>query len=463
MTNLDKWRAICDGFVSPDSYIDMGFYYLIGACLQRRVWTGPAHMRLFPNQYDILVGPPGVGKGLVIKCVEEFLRFHKLPNPAKIVEDALKGKIDFNAVEKEQISIMAQLNYKAAQESEDDFKSKDYYEEPLLIPVGANATTYQALIKAIGKSIRKKNYFEFDKDAGKNVLMTYTHSSLCICLEEIASMFREKTYDLVNFLLQAYDCGDVYTYDTKTKGKDRVRKLCLNFFGGTTPAFMQSTFDDKLLTEGYASRTIYVYESRNRKDTLKIPDLTDEQLQFKVDILRHIKRLTELYGRVTLTKEAEDFREDWWIQSQSKRPNTSPKLDAYYARKNIHSMKLAMAVHFSDSLEMTMGIEPVKIALEFLGKIEKRMHYALAFDRKNPLYGPSRDILNYLCKNGPKTKREILQEFWGSLPNPAEQSLSEILQYLETLGDIKSEQKLHPKTQIIAMFYEAIKFQGNGI
>jgi len=459
MLNFDKWRSITDGYVSPDSYINIGFYYLISAALQRRVWVGPNHMRLFPNQYIILVGPPGVGKGLIIKSVEEFLRFHKLPDPNKVLEDALKGDCKFTETDREQISLLAQANYKEAKDADDDYQKtkKDFFEEPLLIPVAANATTFQALVQAVAKAIRRKNYRDFDENAKKEVLKIYTHSSLCYCLEEIASLFRKNTDDLINFLLQAYDCGDEYTYDTKTAGKHRLRKLCLNFFGGTTPSFMQSTFDDKLLTEGYASRTIYVYESCNRKATLKIPDLTEEQITFKKDLLLHVKKLTTLYGRITITKEAEDYLEDWWIKSQTNRPNTSTKLEAYYARKNIHVLKMAISMHFSESLDMTMNVEPFDKALKFLSLIERKMHYALSFDKKNPLYTPSNNILHFIQRQGKRTKKEILTEFWGNLPPPVEDSLNDILLHLETTNQLRTVQEKHPKTGILALFYEVVR------
>jgi len=43
-------------------------------------------------------------------------------------------------------------------------------------------------------------------------------------------------------------------YETKHGGQDRVRRLCLNMFGGAVPEFMQSIFDDRLVNSGFTSR-----------------------------------------------------------------------------------------------------------------------------------------------------------------------------------------------------------------
>ena len=296
LTNFQKWRLYMDGFISPDSFIDWGFYYLISAALQRRVWLGPDHSRLYSNMYVILVADPGIGKGLVVKQIAELVKHHKLPDPNngslnKHLLEKAPTEVDRAAIEE-----VAKADYTAAQELEGGSTDKDgnkitrnkIYEKPLLFPVAADATTYEALVRSMSKAIRRINYKEFDEKVGKEIMKIYTHSSLCFCLEEISSLFRKRTEDLVHFLIQAYDCGD-YTYDTKTQGKDRVRKCCLNFFGGTTPGFMQTTFDDQLLTEGFASRCFFIFAAKNRKTTLWIPELTQAQKSAYSDLSRTLK------------------------------------------------------------------------------------------------------------------------------------------------------------------------------
>src|SRR5437667_9649237 len=119
MTNYERWKSYMSGFSSPDNYIDWGWYYLIAASLQRRVWCGPLHSPLYSNNYTILVGEPGIGKGLVIKQVSEFLRFHKIENPkingtnqGKPEEKAkeILEQEEFKRVEKQHESDIARQN-----------------------------------------------------------------------------------------------------------------------------------------------------------------------------------------------------------------------------------------------------------------------------------------------------------------------------------------------------------------
>ena len=116
LTNFEKWRLYTDGLISPDNFIDFGWYFLISAALQRRVWTGPDHQRLYPNIYVIPVAEPGIGKGLVIKQVAELLKFHKLPDPKNNGHIKTLTEVDRAAME-----AVAEADYKQAQGVNDDY------------------------------------------------------------------------------------------------------------------------------------------------------------------------------------------------------------------------------------------------------------------------------------------------------------------------------------------------------
>lgn len=445
MTNFEKWKSITEGLPSPDNFVEWGWYSLIASALQRRVWLGPSHLPCYPNLYTILVAPPGVGKGLVIKQVAEMLKMHKL-DLTSYNQDAAKDVQD-----KEMLAILAEKEVETAQKSEiNGMQSTKVPEKSLLIPVAANATTYEALVGAMASSYRRINYTAFSDKLQRDKMEIYGHSSLAFCLEEIASLFRKRTEDLVNFCLEAYDCGD-YEYDTRTRGKDRIRRCCLNIFGGTTPDFMQSTFDDRLLNQGFSSRTHFIFANKNRKNVFWIPSLTKEQLEYKYQLSIHIKSLTKLYGNIKISTETEKFLIEWWDKEQNdttKRSNTSPKLVPYYARKNIHIMKLAIAIHFGESTDMFIGQEVFEQAIEVSRLEEKSMHLALNLDGANPLFKTSKKIEQFLRTSGAKTLHEILTVFYSDV---SVKELEQILFDLVSLDKIGkgAEEDEHTKERKI--------------
>lgn len=411
--NLQRWNFYMKDMSSPQSFIDFGFYSIIGAALQRRVWCGPKQAALYPNTYAILVGDPGLGKGLVIKQMLSLLRFHRMkPRSNTITEEEIFDDPQAAAIHVQNMLL--------------GIKDKNP-ESPLLIPMAAEASTYEALIRHMARSARAHPYKEYDTIQEKYLTKNYVHTSLSFCLEEISSLFRKKTEDLVNFLITAYDCGD-YTYDTKNQGTDAIKRCCLNFFGGTTPNFVGRVFGDALLNEGFASRCWFIHEYKSRFNRFDIPEFSPEQLIAYHHLAEHILKLSKLYGQVKFTEEAKEFLRHWWEQIHPyKRPNSSPKLLHYYTRKNIHVPKLAMIGHFMDNTDMTVNLEECQWALNTLDAVERNMHFALAFDTRNPLQNVARNVVKFLTAAGPQRLEVVLMEFYNSC---TQMELDEVINYL---------------------------------
>lgn len=417
-TNMDRWMYYMKDCTSPRIFIEWGFYSLIASCLQRRVWTGTMRKPLFPNIFTVLTGSPGIGKGLVIKEIAKLLRHHKV-NPLKTDNNTIFDMGKFKQ------------NLKSPSKA-----------DTLLIPVGPESTTFENLVHVMAQSSR----IHWNKGEDGKPKDVYNHCSLTICLEELSSLFRKHSDDLVNFLLVTYDCGD-YIRDTIGRGEDRVESCCFNMLAGTTPSFIKRIFGDELITDGFSSRTFFIHALSNRFSRLRPPEFNELQIEHYNILLEHIKLLGNLYGECKFTPEAIEYLEYWWCNEHPrKRANNSPKLIPYYARKSIHVQKLAMILHFADSTEMVVGLDKCQMALSVLEYAEKQMHFAITMDNKNPLHAITKEIYTFLSDNGGATKKDLLLIFGGELPN-GESSLLECLKYLMTVG----------KVAVSGMSYIAVK------
>ena len=413
MTNFDRWQRLMKDVCSPQSYIDFGFYFMISSALQRRVWTGPDHFRLYPNLFVILVGKPGLGKGVTIGPVTEMLKHHKLVKETPI-EDAA-------------VNTFMQAFDKTA---------RDKKREELLFPIAPDATTYESLVREIALSTRHINYKKFDPAKAKEVTAIYSHASMAFTLEELSSLMCKQSHKIVNFMLVAWDCKD-YDYVTKHQGEDRIKHCCLSMLAGTTPGFMEDTFTDKLIEEGFSARTIFVYETANRHNSLDRPELTAEQLEDKQVLLAHLHKLSKLYGSVKYTPEAKALRDKWYQETIIfDRLNKSPKMDPYYSKIGMQIQKLAMAIHFGESTDMIIDTPAMEKAINASASVEKNMHLALAFDGRNPLAAISRKMYSYLARNGGSTYDDLFIQFVDDV-NAME--LNECLNILSTDKRIKKD------------------------
>src|ERR1039457_2195504 len=292
MTNLSRWQHYTDNLAAPENFISWSWRFVIAAALQRRVAMGGdpkyGHMLLFPNTYTVLVGKAGLGKGIVINPATELLRYHKK-------KDFTSETKTMSDQEKLVVQKIEQANMEDAEATTLKLKRGGEKIEPPLLPYAPDATTYEKLVEDMSKSGRRISFTSTNSD-GTPKLDIYYHCSMYSALPELASLLRKRTEDTVNFMLGLYDCPLDYEYKTKTRESDRVRRGCLSILAGTTPEFMETIFNQQLIDQGFSSRVFFIYASKNRKNVGLAEPFTPLQLQYRLELLSHIKELAKVYG-----------------------------------------------------------------------------------------------------------------------------------------------------------------------
>ncbi len=385
MTNKDRWNLITSKLPSPQSYIDFGFYYLISLALQRRVWFYEGRDSLYCNLYIVLVGPPAVGKGIILKAIAQLARHHKTMNHGLV-------------------------------------KTSIGEELPNLFPVSGDSITFEKLMDSIAASYRHI-------PTGNPKVPNYGHCSYAFLLEELSSLFKTKTEDVAKFLLNGFDC-DQYDYETKHQGVQRLRKLCINFIAGTQLDFLKEAHEKKIFGQGFSSRCIWLFENSPRFETFHIArDLTDPLIiAAEEKLLEWLKKLSTLYGQLTYKPEVYDWLENWLHTTHiPRRDKASPRMLDYLGRKKVMIVKLAAAIHFADSLEMEIPFECFHSALKMLDAIEPKMEAGLNLSGRNPLHIPAQKMLGMIHGQRIVSRRNLILGFGADL------SVSEILLCIEEL------------------------------
>jgi len=445
-TIKEAWDVYTDGFSSPQKFLDWSFLFLISASLGRRVWTSGDEHPCFSNMYPILVGRPGIGKDLPIKTVSNLLKHWKMGDN----KDLMGTKLS-----EHKTAVEAMIETDTEKTQKEEYQGKVETQEtirPLIFPVAPDATTYEALIQAVCESHRRVQFPKYSDKLQKMILGTYGHCSITFALPELASLFKRRAEDTITYLLGTYDCPEDYEYRTKHNGRDRVRRACVNLLGGIQPDIIQEIFSDKVISAGMSSRMFFIFASKSRKYVARIPSLTPEQIVAKELILNHIKKLSVLYGRLEASPETWDFFDKWWINYQENpcdRANKASTLESYYARKNIHVLKVATAKHFSESVEMMLPQETIKWAIDFTAEEEKTMHFALDFGADNPLFKVGKRIKQFLT-TGEKSWIDLLLETEGVA---TQSGLTETLNFLAETGQVRSITRIDTDTNKTTVYW----------
>lgn len=356
--------------------MEFSFYSLIAACLERRVWLGENNRETFANLNIIFVGDPGTGKSICARVNANLLKSIKEPNPCP---DAL------------------------------DFEDEKHFRP--VINISPNATTLEGLMvrmEARAKLLPTSKYPRLTTNRGQAAL--YVHS------EELENLFKNDANTLIGFLCECFDAGD-YVSETKTAGISRIRRVCINILAATNPGWMGDAISKKLITSGLSSRTLFIWGGSARSRITFIDEDKEEQKVYDW-LHKYCSGLVKIAGPCEFAVEASTYLNEWYTNKEAVSPitgelrkfitNTDKNLIAYYSRKKIITMKLAMVHNYMDTMDNhVISVKNVDDSICALERAEVNMHQVLACAGSNSTHALGIHILRYLKEFGETIQREL--------------------------------------------------------
>lgn len=235
-------------------------------------------------------------------------------------------------------------------------------------------------------------YFSSDSTTRERLIQDMTqacgaegHSSMTAHSTEFATMFASSGVDMMNFLTDIYDSPPSWAHASKMGGQLKIKAPYLNMLGATTPRWISSGMPLDTIGTGLTSRIVFVYQDKPRVRPWR-PKLSAAQRGIRDLLVTDLQQIANLSGEYRMADDA-DKAFDQWHMSTTERPNSSgdPRLDGYFARKEAHTIKLAMlvAASFRDDLVITLG--DLQEAWALLNEAESFMPYVFANVGKNPL------------------------------------------------------------------------------
>lgn len=366
---------------APDSYVIWSALSLIGATLKNNVYFEIGTYTLYPNQFIVLVGPPGVGKGTVMSLIDEM-----------------------------------------ASES-----------TPKIVNTLSDRITAEKIIERIADGWPTG----FSLVGGQLVTGNTDHNCLLFS-SEIRVLLGASEW-MLEFLEEAWS-KNTFDYQTKNKGSVSITSMCCSLLAASVPEFLRNVRQEAqmVITGGFSSRCLFIYAEQSSKD-LPWPEPLKKNPKSKKlwdDLVTDLKSIASLKGEYKVTTDAKiKFETFLKLNRAAASKDDSEAIANFRARVKAHVLKLCMIFSASRGDDKTIN------DIDMMNAITEVNKMIISIERLFRGAGDAIDanltarVQNFIEKVGATTRREIFKALYRHIGAP--EVLDRILAVLIAIGFIE--------------------------
>jgi energy-coupling factor transporter ATP-binding protein EcfA2 len=363
---------------APDNFLTWGALSLIGAVLKDNVYFEDGTYNLYPNQFIVLISPPGIGKGTTMDLISSLIE-ESAPN---YLVNTLSDRVTAEKI----IELIAN-GWNTA-------------------PVIAN----QQLV--VGK-----------KD----------HS--CIIDSSELRVLLSASDWMLEFLCEAWS-KKTYSAQTKNKGSAFIKDMCVSLIAATVPDYMRSMNRDNALTilGGFTSRCLFIYAENPSKDLPWPTPLKKNTVSKKLydELSIDLRSISSLRGEFKVDTSArlmfETFLKKYRVNSSL---DDSEAVANFKARIRAHALKLAMVMSVSRGDTLTINAIDMANTITELEKVLLTLEKIFRGVGDSPDAAATARVRTLLETHGMLTRREMLKH---TNRHMSYETLDRILYVMEQIG-----------------------------
>jgi hypothetical protein len=193
---------------------------------------------------------------------------------------------------------------------------------------------------------------------------------ITIIANEFVNFINKAPENWIAFLNDVYD-QDNYTYRTKTQGADNLIGPYVGLIGALTTEVSSDLQNARVISSGFARRTIFQYGVRDFANPCPIPEVSAATTEVKVSVIKQCAALATCKGEFRWTNDAKATYERWYITNMPKTQEMPTHLRSWTTSKPTQIIKLGMLTALAESHDLVIEKRHIDLTLAYLDVMEK--------------------------------------------------------------------------------------------
>jgi hypothetical protein len=338
---------------SPPQFNIWSAISVVSAVLKNNVWIGKGVYKIFPNQYIVLVGRSGIGKGTAIKPAHDFAR-----------------------------------------------------EPPGNIPL---ANYVQDKITAAKLCDTLYNGWPTVHFSNGNML-NGKDSSCILQATELATLVN--TDGMITLLTETWD-KDSYIHSTMGGGKKPIKNMCISMIGACTSDFIKvlnNRSKGDPVNSGLTARIIFVHADQKFK-SMPWPDELVDYTKERAMLENDLQEISRMSGKFIVPQSARDiFSKKYMEIDSSYSESDSDVVSTFKARQAVHILKVAMALSAASNDSLIIRDCDMLKAIDLIEDVLQSLDTAFSGVGTSELAEGQDKILRYIQGKGVCSLMEIIKD-----------------------------------------------------
>jgi len=372
---LEVYRDFTSDTENPTSYNEWCGISAISTTLKRNVCTYFHTIQYFPNQYIVLVGPPGLGKG---NSMRPAIQLVKEAGTANHLSDRVTAE---RMIEK--------------------------------ITAGFSHTVVQ-------------------NAGGIPGALSIKEHSACIIAKELA-IFLGSSEWMLPLLCTMWDSNE-FEYETKHKGNYVAKDISISMLGACVPDYIRNITREAnaSVSGGFSARCVFVYA--NKKSQL-IPAGWGKPNGYHAktsdDLIEDLRHISTIKGDIELDSTA---KQTWDLMYNKYGDSKDFETDAFaYFRSRIpsHILKTAISISMSENDDLIITDNQLQKAIRMVEQVLGTVDVTFKTVGASPQNINIENVKTFIAQKGTTDEKEILKYMHRDMTTA---QLTEILLVLEKIG-----------------------------